>query len=225
MALEKLEILAALNGLAHRDSKFEVFGASAHQYRLNPALPVEDVESLERHFEMSLPDDYRLFITSVGNGGAGPYYGLFRLGEHDRQDTHCKWEEDSLIGDLSKPFGHDAAWNATEALWSKRPDWPVATPLAQQDQLMEAWDREIYESYWNPRVMDGAIPICHMGCALRQWLVVTGPQRGSLWCDFRADEKGLFPMMNGHGHRVTFGEWYQTWLRDPVHGLKSFQSG
>lgn len=87
MALDKIEIFAALNRLAHRDSKFAVFGAGSHPYRLNPAMPVDDVESLERHFEMSLPDDYRQFITSIGNGGAGPYYGLFRLGEHDQQDT------------------------------------------------------------------------------------------------------------------------------------------
>jgi hypothetical protein len=30
--------------------------------------------------------------------------------------------------------------------------------------------------YWSASVMNGAIPKCHEGCALRIWLVVTGEQ-------------------------------------------------
>ena len=48
---------------------------------------------------------------------------------------------------------------------------------------MEAWDRELEAHYWDPAIMNGAIPICHKGCALRQWLVIHGEQRGFVWDD------------------------------------------
>jgi len=34
--------------------------------------------SLELDHGISLPQDYRNFLASIGNGGAGPFYGVFR---------------------------------------------------------------------------------------------------------------------------------------------------
>ena len=61
--------------------------------------------------------------------------------------------------------------------------------------LVEAWDRVEEAQYWNPAIMDGAIPICHKGCALRQWLVIHGDQRGFVWDDNRVDNTGIAPFM------------------------------
>lgn len=36
------------------------------------------------------------------------------------------------------------------------------------DAMMERFERH----YWDPKLMNGAIPICHTGCALRIWLLV-----------------------------------------------------
>jgi hypothetical protein len=60
--------------------------------------------------------------------------------------------------------------------------------------------------------MAGAIPICHLGCALRQWLVITGPEAGNVWCDDRADRGGLYPLQQGRLKRVSFLKWYRSWL-------------
>ena len=60
--------------------------------------------------------------------------------------------------------------------------------------------------------MRGAIPICHRGCALRQWLVVQGPLKGTIWDDDRVDRKGIRPLLDEHGRRVTFAAWYLSWL-------------
>jgi hypothetical protein len=225
MALDRMATLTSLKTLARNDRKLSQFGASEHQYRLNPPVPLDVVVSFEFRRKTSLPEDYRAFITNIGDGGAGPFYGLFRFGEHDHGHSHCTWEDGSLIGDLSKPFVHEVAWNASEDLWAKRPDLPPEMPYEQQDRLMEAWDRELNLCYWSPSVMNGAIPICHLGCALRQWLVLNGSQRGTIWCDYRVDERGLFPLLTERGDRVTFDDWYGTWLRDPAHGMKTFHSG
>ena len=81
---------------------------------------------------------------------------------------------------------------------------------------MEAWDRELKARYWNPAIMDGAIPICHKGCALRQWLVIHGERRGFVWDDFRADYCGLAPVLDDHGEPVTFAGWYMAWLDESL---------
>ena len=78
--------------------------------------------------------------------------------------------------------------------------------------MMDAWDKELEEHYWNPAFMNGAIPICDRGCALRQWLVVSGPQRGYVWNDDRADYGGIYPLLNEEGRPMTFTDWYLSWL-------------
>ena len=79
---------------------------------------------------------------------------------------------------------------------------------------MEAWDRELEVHYWNPAIMNGAIPICHKGCALRQWLVIHGDQRGFVWDDNRVDNAGIAPVLDESGEPVTFADWYMGWLDD-----------
>lgn len=59
------------------------------------------------------------------------------------------------------------------------------------------------------RVLDGtvgAICLCTMGCALRIWLVVSGPERGQMWDDYSADGADLGPLF------TTFGDCYLEWL-------------
>jgi hypothetical protein len=70
--------------------------------------------------------------------------------------------------------------------------------------------------YWNPAVMNGAIPICHLGCALRQWLVIHGEQPGFVWNDDRADDAGIAPLLDQAGNPVTFSDWYMGWLKDSL---------
>jgi hypothetical protein len=60
--------------------------------------------------------------------------------------------------------------------------------------------------------MNGAILICHKGCALRQWLVINGEQRGFVWNDHRADNEGIAPVLDQTGNPITFADWYMEWL-------------
>ena len=70
--------------------------------------------------------------------------------------------------------------------------------------------------YWNAKNVNGAIPICHQGCAYRNWLVITGPEAGNVWEDLRADEKGLLPVKVKRKRRATFLGWYDDWLQEAV---------
>lgn len=55
-----------------------------------------------------------------------------------------------------------------------------------------------------------------MGCALRLWLVVLGPESGNLWADYRADHKGPISVADENSDRVTFYEWHRAWLDEAL---------
>lgn len=68
------ELLAAL---AASDRALRRFGASHHRYDLAPPLPAAAVPA-------ELPDELREIATTVGSGGAGPYYGWLPIADAAR---------------------------------------------------------------------------------------------------------------------------------------------
>jgi hypothetical protein len=65
--------------------------------------------------------------------------------------------------------------------------YPDRISNEQYERDLDAFEKH----YWKP--IDGAFPICHLGRAMRVWLVVSGPERGHVWLDDRASDKGLSP--------------------------------
>jgi hypothetical protein len=58
-----------------------LFGASRHRYELAAPASEREVAALEKKWKVALPPGLRAFYTQVGNGGAGPGYGLFPVSE------------------------------------------------------------------------------------------------------------------------------------------------
>jgi hypothetical protein len=189
-----------------RKSKPQVFGVDAHGFQLNPKLSESEVVAFERLHKVTLPQDYRQFLTCVENGGAGPFYGIFPLGKiDDNFDLRAWQEEDGMVGVLSKPFPLEEGWNDLSAL----PKEDITDPdKPEYDREMDAFDR----MYWNTSLVNGSIPICHEGCALRIWLVITGIQAGYLWEDRRSEQGGLKPLRLADGSSATFEGWYDEWI-------------
>ena len=73
---------------------------------------------------------------------------------------------------------------------------------------------------WKPELIDGALPICHKGCAIRNGLVVTGSERGNIWVDDRANDLGIYPEQPETKDRINFLDWYATWLDISLASLK-----
>lgn len=87
--------------------------------------------------------------------------------------------------------------------------------LAHEDQAEYDRRMENFENaYFRSDHLKGALPICHQGCALRIWLVVTGEGAGYLWDDRRSEYGGIRPLMLRNGSAATFGTWYFEWLQD-----------
>ena len=185
----------------------ELFGAGGHHFRLGAPLSGRELAEAEAQFGVRLPEQYRDFMRQVGAGGAGPFYGIFSLTKANGSWT---WEGDGAeltdVARLAEPFSRTGADpQALDALLADRPTGEVLTDDEYRDAY-EAWDKRRENLLWNPDRTAGAICLCHEGCAYRYWLVVSGPERGTIWSDQRAADVDLEPTGS------TFGRWYLDWL-------------
>jgi len=79
-----------LLSLRDADVNLRVLGSDFHQYDMGPPLAESQLSRFETSNGIILPEDYRRFLATLGNGGAGPFYGLKPLHAYEL--------------DLSKPF-------------------------------------------------------------------------------------------------------------------------
>jgi len=75
--LEELRLL--LEKARAADADLKRFGADRHKYQWRSPVSLDEVEKFEQEIGIMLPEDYRNFLLHAGDGGAGPYYGLFSL--------------------------------------------------------------------------------------------------------------------------------------------------
>ena len=73
------ELRSLLEKARATDANLKQFGAEHHKYQWNPPASLKEIEKFEKETGISLPDGYRNFLLQAGNGGAGPFYGLFSL--------------------------------------------------------------------------------------------------------------------------------------------------
>ena len=129
----------------------QAFGVEAHGFKLGAPLPEAVVAEFEERHEVTLPPAYRLFVTELGDGGAGPGYHLSQLSAACY--TGC------APGHLAQPSPY--------LLGPRYPkDWE------QRHEEPPGPDRMF---------LPGTLEIADHGCTLATQLVVTGPARGRLF--------------------------------------------
>lgn len=70
--------------LAAADPARRRFGAGSHRYQLRPPLSAERAAVVAERLGDALSPWHRGWLTALGDGGAGPYHGLFPL-DHPQQ--------------------------------------------------------------------------------------------------------------------------------------------
>lgn len=70
-----------VNKLGDVDRDFKVFGSCVHKYKFNEVLSEEEINMFEQKATFKLPLILKEFYKNVGNGGAGPSYGIYGLDE------------------------------------------------------------------------------------------------------------------------------------------------
>jgi SMI1 / KNR4 family (SUKH-1) len=180
------------------DTACEIFGSELHKYKLNPCLREAEIQAFEVKHHIQLPDDYRNFLLEVGNGGAGPGYGLMPT-------------EDKNNNFISQAFTLQEAWNDLDLMIKNRSSF-IVTP----------------DAYLDNKFIKGTIAIAHYGHGIFALLVILGEQRGNIWIDDRANCGGIYPFTENCGSYLhdnpddfepddcqlplSFYNWYNDWL-------------
>ena len=196
---DSTDIRRRIDDLSRSPNAPAVFGSAGHHFQRLPCVRDDELRHIEGTRGFVLPADFREFVMTVESGGAGPGYGLFPIGRWgDAALQNEPWPDDWW--DLAEPFPHDAPWNLGEDEL-KGPDGT--------DEELDAWFELKDEKYFNPRLVNGSIPIAHLGCAMWVRLIVSGDRAGELWLDDRASDEGIYPVSP-----VRFIDWFLSWLGD-----------
>lgn len=205
------EVIARLQAkliqLRLRDPGYQIFGSASHQYQLNPCITEQRLCDIESAYQIGLPPDYRTFLHVLGNGGAGPDYGVFPI-----EQSLEKSLDDARL--LAAPFPHTSAWNLDpEAVGA---NFATGERIGEYDAL-----------YCRDEFVQGALRIHTEGCGRFTLLVVSGSESGHLWLDSRTDDHGIYPLVSAADPeaRLTFIEWYEAWLDRSLRALTRSEQG
>ena len=197
------KIAARLKAIREADPAYSLFGTASHRYRLNPTLRESEIAEFESRFNIKLPEGYRCFLSELGNGGAGPYYGLQTLS--DSLYENLVYKREGQLMDPATPFPLTGPWNM-------KYEGDVDNHEAHM-----AFEDEYFDSRWST----GLLRICNYGCGASLNLVVNGPEYGRMWMDSRGGDGGICPdPCLAQNSRVVFLEWYQLWLAECEDKLK-----
>ncbi len=195
-------ILKLLEQAKTKDPDFARFGAYSHKYKVSAPASEETIQEFEEQEGIQLPEEYRNFLMFVGNGGAGPYYGLYGV-ETEKKELHDS-HGTRLYRVREEPVIYP---NMSVEEWDR---------VADQENMPGDGRQKGEEVY--PYV--GVLPIGSQGCTLMTGIMLEGPYRGQVvyydedFCGppFFVREKG-------------FLAWYERWLREVIAGYSDEEVG
>lgn len=191
---EKITLLKSL------DSRYSIFGASKHRYKFNPVLEKSKIQAFEQKFNISLPEEYKQFLTQIGDGGMGPgALGLEAFANALSDDLDSL---DDVKLNPALPFLHTEAWNL---------DFENIDNL--EDDEYEEEREKLDEIYFDSKHVNGLMRISNYGCGIYFNIVVNGLEFGNIWVDDRCSDHGIYPYENtSKTGRFSFFDWYEEWL-------------
>jgi hypothetical protein len=178
-------------------------GFIAHQFLFNKPIKESEVLAFEKKFEIQLPLEYRSFLLNLGNGGAGPYYGLLPLEKWDWFLGGC--EDDT------------EACSMLQSPCLLIPDLPEKKEEWKSVLRDEACKKGISPTGWDS--YQGTITLCDQGCTYYAVLILNGPYTGRI---VNIDMMGNSPRFSPYS---SFLDWYEGWLNKVLNKEKIFWFG
>ena len=175
------------------DKALNQFGAKTHRYILREPIPEKDVVNYEEQLHITLPEAYKIFITRIGYGGAGPDHGLWIFSPDLFIGNNEFYKDPSLF--LPLTFGPDTSNEEWKANTSK---------FYQKLSLEEEWKED-------DRVYGGLSIIGDCGCGTMNRLVMNGEHKGKIvWTP------GDCTVKPGFYEEDNFLDWYERWLDESI---------
>ena len=194
------------------DKDLEVFGANSHKYHLNPPVSEVEVLAFEEKYGVSLPEDYRAFVQTIGDVNAqkletmaGPYYGLYAFGT---QVDDLLYEGSEIY--LKAPCALSP--NMTQEEWETLSD-PILNDEEEEDEE-EGYVIEVEDKYFAERakVFGGLLPLGSQGCTYYHALVLNGKYAG------RVVNVDLDLAQPKFAFETNFLDWYERYLDEVISG-------
>ena len=175
--------------------KLSSFGSQTHQFKLNKKLTESEIQKFEIEQGITLPSAYRTFLQFAGDGGAGPYYGIYPL---KNWNNFATWIIDNV------PDNYLQRSSYLKPGWNKMPEFSEDEILYEQQHI------DLYQ---------GTLSIGTQGCTDETLLVITGEYRGRVvYAD--ADDNGLYLC-----REKDFLSWYERWLDEMLNGYNTHSFG
>lgn len=195
----------------HVDKDLKVFGADYHKYLINKPATLEAVQKVESTYSIKLPACYRSFLLHIGNGGtshsgsgAGPYLGIYPLGEDVGELTHSpllSLKNDCLLHPkMSAEF------------------WQSLSKNTRVDADNKGLDNNDDYDELRVKLYGGILPIGSQGCTYLHGIVLNGKYEGrvvNLDADGDGDGDGETPRFT-FAFENNFLDWYERWLDEVI---------
>lgn len=177
------------------DKNLKVFGAAKHKYMLNRPATLKEIENFEIKYSVSLPECYKSFLKNIGNGGAGPFYGIYSVGVGVDELMSCKntgyLSRDCIIS----PEMPDSYWLS------------LSKKLDENEHVSNAdYEKALSE------VFGGILFIGNQGCTYYHGIVLNGKHRGKV---VNLDSDSQKPQFT---YEDNFLDWYERWLDEVISG-------
>lgn len=184
------------------DKNYIAFGADQHKYQLNKPATAEKITEIENKYSIELPDCYKSFVLTVGNGGigwqdssAGPFFGIYPLGENMNELIDVDAEKYLKNRCVIHPKMTNEFWEA----------------LSQKINGDETMTDEEYD-HERGNLWAGILPVGSQGCSYLHGVVLNGPYRGRV---VNLDIDGQKP---NFAFEKNFLDWYERWLDEVISG-------
>ena len=202
------------------DKDLEVFGASSHKYHLNPPISEAEVLAFEEKYGVSLPEDYRAFVQTIGDANAqkldtmaGPYYGLYAFGTQVNDLVYAQTETYLKAPCALSPDMTQEEWEALSSPLSTDEEEDEDFDDFEEDEE-EVGTTETEEEYSRQcgKVFGGLLPLGSQGCAYYHALVLTGPYAG------RVVNVNWDLLQPTFAFETNFLDWYERYLDEVISG-------
>lgn len=225
------KIRAVLDNASRWDMDLAQFACWSHAHLFNPVLPLEDLAAWEELTQVTLPEDYRTYLTQLGNGGAGPAYGLYPLSlprdefaQYLRRPCIYSDGQEEKYQDVIQRFVH---WYGLDDDWALYREYFPDTPAWKDDVWSDAhwreWsdelERVLDEKVVFPLLYYGQHMITNEGCSGDIRIILNGSHRGYVHCattdcdpEFAYMEPRTFATYKEDRLNETFGDYFMSYV-------------
>lgn len=178
-------IQEAVRKAAFFDMEYKLFGSWAHAHIFKPVLNESELAAWEEIMQINLPEDYKTYLTKLGNGGAGPAYGIspfhLPLYEHLKVSSIYSDENAKLFNKVAQEW-FELSNTDEEELYEQ---YKQNSPQEQKLSFNE-WEEQFFDKYYDEleqKLMNnGQLFIANQGCSIDIYMILNGTERGKCHC-------------------------------------------